>query len=107
MINGYTAICLTKLDILYTLPELKITIAYKVNETKINCSSSSALKLEEVEVEYLTLPGWQQGTEEIRKFKDLPDKFKQYVNKIEGFINVPVKWIGVSKMEESIVNSYW
>lgn len=103
MINGYTAICLTKLDILDTLAELKLATGYRLNGKKIDYFPSTASDLAAVEVEYLTMPGWQTSTENVRQFKDLPDNAKRYVNKIEDLLNVPVKWIGVGKGRESII----
>ncbi|XP_018562865.1 adenylosuccinate synthetase isoform X2 [Anoplophora glabripennis] len=103
MINGYTAICLTKLDILDTLVELKLATGYKLNGKKMDYFPSTASDLAAVEVEYLTMPGWQTSTEDVRQFKDLPDNAKRYVNKIEDLLNVPVKWIGVGKGRESII----
>ncbi|KAJ8974443.1 hypothetical protein NQ317_000220 [Molorchus minor] len=103
MINGYTALCLTKLDILDTLPEIKLGVGYMLKGKKIDYFPSTALDLAEVQVEYVTMPGWQECTENIREFKDLPENAKHYINKIEELVNVPVKWIGVGKGRESII----
>ncbi|XP_044263999.1 adenylosuccinate synthetase [Tribolium madens] len=103
IVNGYTALCLTKLDILDTLPEIKLGVGYKLKGKKIDYFPSSAAELAEVEVEYMTLPGWKTSTENVRKFNDLPENAKKYVNKVEQLVNVPVKWIGVGKGRESII----
>ncbi|GJQ76411.1 hypothetical protein Trydic_g2127 [Trypoxylus dichotomus] len=103
MINGYTAICVTKLDILDTLKEIKLGVGYSVNGKKLESFPSSAAQLAKVEVEYITMPGWQTCTESIRKFDDLPVNAKKYVEKIEEILEVPVKWIGVGKGRESII----
>lgn len=50
MVNGYTALCLTKLDILDTVPEIKVGVAYKLNGKKIDYFPSSASDLAAVEV---------------------------------------------------------
>lgn len=50
MINGYTALCLTKLDILDTLPELKLAVGYTLNGKKIEYFPSTASDLSQVEV---------------------------------------------------------
>ncbi|XP_019874950.1 adenylosuccinate synthetase [Aethina tumida] len=104
MINGYTALCLTKLDILDTLPELKLAVGYKLNGKKIEYFPSTASDLSQVEVEYITMPGWQTSTEDVRTFEDLPRNAKNYVNKIYEFLDVPVRWIGVGKGRESIIS---
>lgn len=50
MVNGYTALCLTKLDILDTLAELKIAVSYKLNGKVISYFPSSTSEVEAVEV---------------------------------------------------------
>lgn len=53
MINGYTALCLTKLDILDTLPELKLGVRYTLRGKKIEYFPSTSSDLAAVEVSYL------------------------------------------------------
>lgn len=50
MVNGYTALCLTKLDILDTFPEIKLGVGYKLNGKKIDYFPSTACDLAAVEV---------------------------------------------------------
>ncbi|CAH2094757.1 unnamed protein product [Euphydryas editha] len=104
-VNGYTALCLTKLDILDTLKEIKVGVAYKINGKKIDYFPSSMTELSNVEVEYLTLPGWDCSTENIREMSKLPEAALNYVRTIEEFIEVPVKYIGVGQGRESIINA--
>lgn len=89
MVNGYTALCLTKLDILDTFPEIKLGIGYKLQGKSIDYFPSTACDLAAVEVEYLTMPGWQTSTEEVREFKDLPENARNYVKKIEELLDIP------------------
>lgn len=103
-INGYTAICLTKLDILDTLKEIQIGVAYQQNGETINNFPGSISDLGKVEVKYVTLPGWEHSTESVRDFDDLPINAQNYVRYIENYLNVPVRWVGVGKGRESIIN---
>ncbi|CAH2003620.1 unnamed protein product [Acanthoscelides obtectus] len=103
MINGYTALCITKLDILDTLPEIKLAVGYSLRGKKIDYFPSNVSDLAAVEVEYLSMPGWKTSTEGVREFKDLPENAKNYINKVEELLSVPVKWIGVGKGRESII----
>lgn len=103
MVNGYTAICITKLDILDTLEEIEICVAYKLKGNKIEYFPSSSDELGSVEVEYIKMPGWKSSIEDIRDFQSLPNEAKAYVLKIQELMGVPVKWIGVGKGRESII----
>ncbi|EAA07403.5 adenylosuccinate synthetase isoform X1 [Anopheles arabiensis] len=103
MVNGYTAICLTKLDILDTLKEIKVAVSYNLNGKKIDYFPGSITDLSQVEVNYVTVPGWLQCTENVRDFGELPPQAQDYIRFIESDLDVPVKWIGVGKGRESII----
>ncbi|XP_026494362.1 adenylosuccinate synthetase [Vanessa tameamea] len=104
-VNGYTSLCLTKLDILDTLKEIKVGVAYKLNGKKIDYFPSSMAELSNVEVEYMTLPGWACSTEDVREMSKLPEAASNYVRTIEDFLQIPVKYIGVGQGRESIINA--
>ena len=59
--------------------------------------------LAKVEVEYVTLLGWQSSIEKVTSYQDLPENCKKYIEFIEEFTKVPVKWIGVGPGRESMV----
>ena len=44
-----------------------------------------------MEVEYLSMPGWNKSTAHTRSFSDLPPNAQAYVRKIEELIGVPSK----------------
>lgn len=104
MVNGYTHLCLTKLDILDVLEEIQVGIAYKIDGEKLEHFPGLISDLAKVDVEYVTLPGWKTSTENVREFSQLPENAKNYVRYIEQYLQVPVKWVGVGKGRESIIN---
>lgn len=58
---------------------------------------------EGVEVDYITLPGWQESIESCRTFEELPTNARLYVEKIEELLQVPILWIGVGQSREAII----
>nr|XP_015194241.1 PREDICTED: adenylosuccinate synthetase isozyme 2-like [Lepisosteus oculatus] len=106
MINGFTALALTKLDILDTLKEIKVGVAYTVNGQTIPSFPANLDTLSQVSVQYETLPGWECSTEGVRSFGDLPPKAQAYVRFVENYLQVPVKWIGVGKSRESMIKLF-
>ncbi|XP_077093469.1 adenylosuccinate synthetase isozyme 2 isoform X2 [Siphateles boraxobius] len=106
MINGFTAIALTKLDILDVLPEIKVCVAYKLDGETIPHFPANQEVLQKVEVQYETLPGWNTDTSAVRTFDELPENAKKYVCYIEDQLCVPVKWIGVGKSRESMIQLF-
>jgi adenylosuccinate synthase len=59
--------------------------------------------LSKVEVEYVTFSGWQTSIEEITSYGDLPENCKKYVEFIEEWTSVPIKWIGVGPGRENMI----
>ncbi|XP_013783579.1 adenylosuccinate synthetase-like [Limulus polyphemus] len=106
MVNGYSAIALTKLDILDVLDTIKIGVSYKLNGKTISIPPANLSEMSCVEVEYISLPGWKQSTEDVRKFMDLPREAQNYVESIEQLLGLPVKWIGVGKERASMIQVY-
>uniref|UniRef100_A0A8C5HK54 Adenylosuccinate synthetase n=1 Tax=Gouania willdenowi TaxID=441366 RepID=A0A8C5HK54_GOUWI len=62
--------------------------------------------LQRVEVQYETLPGWNSDTSAARSFDELPENAQKYVRFIEEHLGVPVKWIGVGKSRESMIQLF-
>ncbi|XP_054874328.1 adenylosuccinate synthetase isozyme 2 [Amphiprion ocellaris] len=106
MINGFTAIALTKLDILDVFPEIKVGVAYKVDNQTIPHFPANQEVLQRVEVQYETLPGWNSDTSAARSFEELPENAQKYVHFVEEHVGVPVKWIGVGKSRESMIQLF-
>lgn len=102
-INGFDRICLTKLDVLDTFPEIRIAVGYSVAGKKLASFPSDMAVLEKVEVEYITLPGWNADITAARKFEDLPENCQKYVLTIESLLGVPVTWIGVGPARDAII----
>ncbi|CAG5107707.1 Similar to AdSS: Adenylosuccinate synthetase (Drosophila melanogaster) [Cotesia congregata] len=103
MVNGYTCVCITKLDILDTLPELKVCIGYRYNGKEIDYFPSTASELAKVEPIYETLEGWNSKTEGVRSIDELPPNARKYVQLIEDKLNVRVGWVGVGAGRESVI----
>jgi len=94
LINGFTALNLTKLDVLTGLAEVKIGRAYKHNGKILNTMPSCLKTMSEIEVIYETLPGWTEDISRARNFEDLPVNAQRYVLRVQELLGVPVRWIG-------------
>ena len=89
-VNGLDALALTKLDVLDSMDELRVCIAYRHGERRLTEFPADAALLAECEPEYETLPGWRTPTARVRLFDDLPDDAKRYIARIEEVSGVPV-----------------
>ncbi len=103
MVNGLTEINLTKLDVLSGLDKLLIAINYKFDGEYLHSFPSDLEILEQVEVEYIEMPGWKEDISKIRNFDDLPQNAKDYVRRIEELLEVKVSSIGVGVERDDLI----
>ncbi|GMF03843.1 unnamed protein product [Ambrosiozyma monospora] len=103
LINGYTSLNITKLDVLDTFKQIKVGIAYKYKGKTLESFPEDLFLLGKVDVEYETLPGWDQDITKIQKYDDLPENAKKYLAYIEKFVGVPVQWVGTGPARSSML----
>ena len=104
LINGFTGLNLTKLDVLGDLDEILIGVAYRGPGGELLESMPADLEvLEAVEVEYETLPGWKSDISGAREWGDLPAASRAYVERVEELMGVPVNYIGVGPGRDALV----
>ena len=73
IINGFTGICLTKIDVLDEFKEIKVCVEYKNNNPI-----------------YKSFDGWMEDISRIKKYEDLPANTKIYIKEIEKYLGVPI-----------------
>lgn len=104
LINGYTALNLTKLDVLDQLPTLKIAVAYHLDGKPLESFFPADLEvLAKVEVQYIEMEGWNESIEKVTEYENLPLNCRKYIEFIEKFLGVPIGWIGVGPGRESMI----
>ncbi|KAL2923703.1 Adenylosuccinate synthetase 2 chloroplastic [Bienertia sinuspersici] len=103
-INGFSALNLTKLDVLSDLPEIQLGVAYKdVDGTPIKSFPGDLHVLERLKVEYEVLPGWKTDISSVRNYSDLPLAARRYVERIEELTGVLVHYIGVGPGRDALI----
>jgi adenylosuccinate synthase len=94
-INGCNGLALTRLDILDTLPALKICTGYLLDGKLINYFPSRIAELAKCQPVYEELPGWQQDISNIRDYKKLPPQALKYIRRIEELVGCKVDIVSV------------
>lgn len=105
-VNGFTELNLTKLDVLTGFDEIKIGAKYVHQGKEIAHMPASLKTYSEVEVEYITVPGWKEDISKCRRFEDLPITCQQYVLKLEELVGEKFRWIGVGPSREDIIQRW-
>ena len=94
-LNGADAIALMKLDILDQMPTIKICTGYEFQGNVYDYIPGNCHSLDDVTPIYEELEGWMTSTAEVRKFDELPDNAKKYVQRISELLEVPIFMISV------------
>ena len=89
-INSITGICLTKLDVLDGLDEVKICVGYQDTEDRSVDNPTHADDFEGIIPIYETLPGWNDVTVGVQSLDKLPANAQAYISRIEELIGAPV-----------------
>jgi adenylosuccinate synthase len=89
-INGLTGMCLTKLDVMDTLEEIKICTSYTQDGKTLTMPPASADEYETCVPNYVTMPGWQTSTVGIESWDALPQEAKDYIRFLEKEVGVAV-----------------
>mmetsp|Transcript_7997 Transcript_7997/g.17830 ORF Transcript_7997/g.17830 Transcript_7997/m.17830 type:complete len:520 (-) Transcript_7997:115-1674(-) len=104
LINGFTSINLTKIDVLTGIPELKLGKAYKYKGQALPSMPASLEVLSNVEVEYETLPGWTEDISTCKTFEELPENCQRYILRVQELLGIPIRWIGVGPNRHDVID---
>ena len=102
-VNGLTGIAVTKLDVLDTLPELRIATGYRLDGAADTPFPAASWELQRVEPVYETLPGWQAPTTEVRSLSDLPRNARAYLDRIEELVGTPIAMVSVGTRRSQVI----
>ena len=89
-INGLTGLCVTKLDVLDGLDQIKVCIGYELDGERIDLPPAGASKFASCKPVYQEIDGWPDNTAGVTKWEQLPENAKRYLHFIEKIIGVPL-----------------
>ena len=89
-INSISGLCLTKLDVLDGLEEVRICVGYEnAAGEKLECAWD-ADSYSEVTPVYESVPGWRESTLGVKRLEDLPANARAYLKRIEDVTGAPI-----------------
>lgn len=104
MVNGFTEIMLTKMDILTGFDELKIAVAYEVDGERYHIPPSTIRELERAKPIYETVTGWHEDISQAQTVSELPKAAIDYINRVAELCGVPVGTVSVGPERHQVVN---
>ena len=100
--QGATDIALTKLDVLSYMDEIPICAHYTLNGEQIDYFPFPAI-LPDAKPVWETMPGWKCDISGVRKWEDLPQAARDYVEYVEKAIGCPITYVSVGPERDSII----
>ena len=103
--GGLTSIALTKIDVFDTFDEIKICTAYKdTRDGKIYKNYPTNVFIHKyLEPVYETHKGWETDISNIRKYEELPENCKKYLERLEEILETPISIVSVGPDREQTI----
>lgn len=101
-IQGATEAALTVLDVLGYLDELPVCIGYDI-DGEVTKDFPATVKLEKAKPVYVKLPGWKCDIRGIRRYEDLPENCRKYIEFIEKELQVPITMVSNGPGRDEII----
>lgn len=95
-VNGLSGLCITKLDVLDGLPELKLCVGYELDGETIDILPLGAEDIARCQPIYETLPGWSESSVGVTRYEDLPANARRYLDRIQATTGVPIHVVSTS-----------
>lgn len=101
-VQGATSAAFTVLDALGYLDEIPVCVAYELDGKRIDHFPATA-QLKRCKPILEVLPGWKCDIRGIKKYEDLPENARNYVEFVEKHIDTPIKMVSNGPSREDII----
>jgi adenylosuccinate synthase len=103
-LNSLSGLCVTKLDVMDGLPEVRICMAYRCDGQESDVPPLGAEGYARCEPVYETLPGWSGSTAGCRDFYALPAEARAYLERLAEAVDCPLHMVSTgAERQETIV----
>ena len=101
-IQGTTEVAFTVLDVLGYLDEIPVCIGYEI-DGEVTREFPTTAKLEKAKPVLTRLPGWKCDIRGIKKYEDLPENCRKYIEFVEKEIEAPITMVSNGPGREDII----
>jgi adenylosuccinate synthase len=101
--NSLAGLCLTKLDILDGLPEIKICVGYRLDGKVQETLPLLMDRFGECEPVYESMAGWTEPTAGATSYAALPSEAKAYLRRIEELAQVPIDIVSTGPSRAAVI----
>ena len=101
-LQGTTDVAFTVLDVLGYLDEIPVCVGYEIGG-EVTTDFPVTCKLEKAKPVLKTLPGWKSDIRGIKRYEDLPENCRNYIEFIEAQIEYPITMVSNGPGREDII----
>lgn len=98
--NGVDSLAVTKLDVLDQLEQIKLCVGYQFHGKIIEEPPVLIEDFVSLEPVYEVMPGWKSSTRQAKQWEDLPQAARNYLERIQSFLQVPLSLLSVGPERE-------
>jgi adenylosuccinate synthase len=102
-INGVSGLCMTKLDVLDGLDEVKLCVGYKVDGKDADLLPRGASEVARCEPIYETFGGWKESTIGITQWDQLPANAQAYLSRVQEVAGVPIDMVSTGPERDETI----
>src|SRR5215216_2363917 len=102
-INGIDTMVITKLDVLDSLPKIKVCTSYRLHDAELDYPPTNIAVIGKVEPIYEELPGWQTPTNNVRRFDQLPSEAQDYIARLCELTGARIGMVSVGPGRDQII----
>jgi adenylosuccinate synthase len=104
-LNGLSGFCVTKLDVLDGMEEVKVCTSYKLAGQEVDAPPTIPDDWNEIEPVYESFPGWQESSRGVTRLSDLPANARSYLEAMEALSGAPIHMVstGPDRSENIII----
>ena len=103
IINGVSGLCITKLDVLDGLPEIKVCVGYQLGPRQIDILPLDADEVTQCVPIYDTFPGWKESTFGVTQWDRLPLNARRYLERVQEFAGAPIDMVSTGPDREHTI----
>lgn len=101
-IQGTTEVAFTVLDVLGYLDEIPVCVGYEI-DGQVTRQFPTTARLEKAKPVFTKLPGWKCDIRKIKKYEDLPENCRRYIEFVEKEIEAPVSMVSNGPGRDDII----
>ena len=103
IINGISGVCITKLDVLDGLPEIKICVGYEMHGRRIDILPLDADDIVACQPVYESFAGWTEPTVGLTQWDQLPLNARRYLERVQQHMGAPIDMVSTGPGREHTI----